>query len=320
MRAHTSLRKAALASVGSLTLGLLVPLLAAEPADAATRCRPTTVANRVACRQPQLRTAASSVRTATGAVATAPVVAAPVTVVAAPTGPTGLLGETFSGSAGVFSDQDAFWSRADRGYAQNASWFAESGAILRTGAGVARTTSPVFRMWTRRTDLRGSSASMKLRFDGFTAAGDSWHGVNLWLNSAVCTPVPSCSAVDDGQGGNSGYALDFTNRDGSLTILKKVSGDTRSTWPRGAIDHAWGGTYYWMADTRWTPEPGRTYQYQGRAVERADGTLLQVVVDGKVLLQVLDNGSMGGPRLTGGRVGVRSDYANVTIDDLAITR
>lgn len=225
--------------------------------------------------------------------------------------------EPFAGPDGVFVDSDDFWNSSDRGRRQNPEWFAEAGSLERERS-AGRTRSPALRMWTRRDDLAFVTAEMDLRFDGWTAGGEPWHGVNLWLNRTLCTPVPACSAVDDG-GGNSGYALDFLNRDGSLSILKKVPGDTRARWPQGEVGVAQGGTYYSLAQTRWQPERGRTYRFGGRSLDRGNGTSsLQVLIDGKVLLEADDDGTVGGPRLTGGRLGLRSDFVALTVDDLVV--
>lgn len=231
-----------------------------------------------------------------------------------------VLQHDFDAADGVFVAESDFWGSADRGASSNGSWFAESGTLRRV-AGAAHTDADAFRMWSRRTDLSWSSVELDVRFEGWTGGDEDWHGVNLWLNRTVCTPVPTCSAVDD-RGGNSGYALDFVNRDGRLTILKKVPGDTRNAWPEGAEDVAQGGTYYALAETTFTPEPGRAYRFGGRVLDRGDGTsaTLQVLIDGEVVLDVVDDGRIGGPRLEGGRVGLRSDMAELSVDDLVVRR
>ncbi|MCU1592058.1 MAG: hypothetical protein JWP11_3314 [Frankiales bacterium] len=227
----------------------------------------------------------------------------------------------FNGPDGMFADSAAFWGSGDRGLAQNPSWFAESGSIQRrSSAGWAN--SPVFRMWTRRTDLAGARADLTVRFNGWAGGSEAWHGINLWMNYTLCTPFPGCSAVNDrGVGGNGGYALDFMNRDGSLTILKKVPGDTTATWPTGNVGASNGGTYYWLKNTTFTPQIGRTYRFSGRVIDNGNGSnTLQVLIDGVVRLEVLDDGRIGGPPQYGGRVGLRSDYADMTVDDFSVSK
>jgi hypothetical protein len=261
-----------------------------------------------------------------------------------------LLEETFDGD-GVFVDQDLLWDgqdeadgrdddeereRADSGANRDDAaasvdgdlvqvldggdpdWFAEAGEmVVEDSAGL--TDSSVFRMWTQRTDLAFTQVEMNVTFDGWSGGDEPWHGVNLWLNRSLCTPVPECGAVDD-PGGNSGYVLDFLNRDGSMTILKKVSGDTRDRW-EGATEYVQGGTYYELASERWESEAGRMYRFSGRAAELQDGSVvLQVEIDGDVVLEAVDDASVAGAPLTGGRVGLRSDNAVLSIDDLSIRR
>jgi hypothetical protein len=241
--------------------------------------------------------------------------------VAAPA-PAVLLSESFTGPDGTFVSSSDFWSSADRGLSKNRMWVSESGAMMRT-ANAGRTRSDYFRMWTRQNDLRFVKAELDVRFNGFVSGTAGWHGINLWLNKQMCTPVPSCSAMNDpfNKGGNSGYALDFMNRDGSLTILKKVSGDTRKAWPASNIGFVEGGTYYYLAQSTFRPTPGQTYRFGGQVLDNGDGTsTLRVLIDGQVRLQVRDDGRIGGPRLGAGRVGLRSDFADMTVDNLTITR
>ena len=233
-----------------------------------------------------------------------------------------VLSEAFDGPDGTFVSSTDFWNSSDQGLSRNATWFSESGAMQRV-ANAGRTTSDYFRMWTRQNDLSHVKAELDVRFNGFVSGTSGWHGINLWLHKQMCTPVPSCSAVNDpnNKGGNSGYALDFMNRDGSLTILKKVPGDTRGTWPTGNVGYVEGGTYYLLAQTTFRPNPGQTYRFAGTSIDNGDGTsTLQVIIDGQVRLQVRDNGSIGGPRLGAGRVGLRSDFADMNADNLTITR
>lgn len=241
-------------------------------------------------------------------------------VLGAPVAPPATLTEDFSGPDGVFVSESAFYDADDLGLSENADWFAESGALL-LQAGVGRTDAPVFRMWTRRTDLQFVTVSMDVRFRGWAGGDQPWHGINLWLNETLCSPAPDCSRVDD-RGGVSGYALDFVNRDGTVTVLKKVAGDTRAVRPERAGDFVQGGTYYELAATRWSPRPGRTYRLEAEVVDLGDGgALLRITIDDDVVLEVVDDGTVAGPPLVaGGRVGLRSDHADFEVDDIRIRR
>ncbi len=233
-----------------------------------------------------------------------------------------VLRETFTGPDGTFVSSGQFWGSSDRGASRNPTWFAESGSMRRT-AGTGRVTFDQwnFRMYTRQNDLSHVTVNSDIRFNGWYGGSGGWQGINLWLHRQMCIPYPSCSAVNDpnNKGGNGGYALDFMNRDGSLTILKKVPGDTRAKYA-GATAYVEGGTYYPMAQTTFRPNRGQTYRLTGQSVDNGDGsTTLRVVVDGQVKLQVRDDGRIGGPRLGPGRVGLRTDYADVTVDNLSIS-
>ena len=234
-----------------------------------------------------------------------------------------LLTEDFQGEDAVWADERRFWHPERTGQQDEdpeSGWFAEAGVLERRDS-QGWTDSPVMRVWTRRDDLAFTQVDMDVTFKGWVDGSAGWHGINLWLNESLCTPTPGCERIDDGQqGGPSGYALDFMNRDGTVTILKKVAGDTREAWP-GAVSHSNGGTYYKLAETTFEPAEDRTYHFAGRVVDSGDGTAtLQVIVDGEVLLQAVDDGTVTGPRLTGGRVGLRSDYVELTVDDVVIRR
>jgi len=210
------------------------------------------------------------------------------------------INEHFDGAGETFVGAGAFWSLADRGVQQNANWFAESGTMYRR-AGTGWTNSPVFRMWTRRTDLAFASVQMDIRFNGWSGGGQNWHGVNLWLNRTLRAPSNG-SRINDGprQGG---YAVDFLNRDGAFVIQKKV-----------------GSRYHLLHRRTWRPTRGVWYRWAGRVVDNQNGThTIEVLIDDQVVQSVTDNGSVGGPPLRGGRVGLRGDYADVSVENLSVT-
>lgn len=239
------------------------------------------------------------------------------TVVLGDSGP--VLEEHFDGADGTFVSDDRFWGGEDLGRAQNDRWYANDGELT-IRAGRAHTDDSQFRMWTRRVDLTDVEASFDMVFRGFSGGDEDWRGLNLWLNRTHCTPVPDCSAIDD-SGGNSGYMLRFFAADGDMTVNKKVSGDTRGASPEQATSYVQGGTYYFMDKVAWAPVIGQTYRLTGSVRDNGDGTsTIAMSVDDEVLLEVVDDGSIGGERLGGGRVGVRGDYVDVSIDDLAIRR
>ena len=208
--------------------------------------------------------------------------------------------EDFDAAGDTFISAGAFWSFADRGVQQNANWFAESGGMSRR-SGTGWTNSPVFRMWTRRTDLAFASVQMDIRFNGWSGGREGWHGVNLWLNRALRTPSDG-SRVDDGPR-QEGYTVDFLNRDGAVVIQKKV-----------------GDRYHLLHRQTWRPTPGAWYRWAGRVVDNQNGThTIQVLINDQVVQEVTDNGSVGGPPLRGGRVGLRGDHADISVENLSVT-
>jgi hypothetical protein len=197
----------------------------------------------------------------------------------------------------VFASSGAFWNNSDLGVSENPDWFAESGTINRR-SGTGRTTSSTFRMWTRRTDLAFTKTEMDIRFNGWTSGTASWHGINLWLNRKL----RSGSRINDGPQ-QEGYVVDFLNRDGKLYLMKKV-----------------GDTYHILHQRSWAPTAGTWYRWGGRVIDNGNGTsTIQVLVDGQVIQQATDDGSVGGPRLLGGRTGLRSDYADINVDNLTLS-
>lgn len=227
-----------------------------------------------------------------------------------------LLVEAFDGPDGVYADQSWFWAGGDRGRSREPDLFALSGDYMRVD-GQAVTSSDFARLYSWRDDLANTTLTVDVRLDGYTSGSADWHGINLWMNESLCEPVPSCSAVDDGAGGNGGYALDFANRGGFVEIMKKVPGDV--DYP-GAVSQSNGGTYYVLDRATWAPVEGRTYELTGEVRPVAGGLEVRVLVDGAEILSAVDTGEIGGPPLTGGRVGLRSDFARVAWDDLVVER
>lgn len=57
---------------------------------------------------------------------------------------------------------------------------------------------------------------------------------------------------------------------------------------------------------------GTTYRVAGGVIGNADGSFTsRALADDMVRLQAIDDGSLGGPILTGGRFGLRTDYDSV---------
>jgi len=219
-----------------------------------------------------------------------------------------LLIETFDGPNGLFASEGDFYGSSDLGASKSPVWAATSGSINReNNTGRSTFSNWAFRMYTRKTDYSFTKLAVDVKFNGWFGGSGGWQGVNLWLNQELKVPDDG-SRINDANG-NSAYLVDFMNRDGSFLIMKK------DNLPQPA------GSYYELAVTRWTPNPGQTYHLEGRTIKNSNGSVtIEVYIDGVLKLRGVDDASRGGPILTGGRVGVRGDYADFTIDNLTITR
>lgn len=223
-----------------------------------------------------------------------------------------LIAESWTGADGtVWVSSGAFWnSPADDGAYENARWFAESGSISLLG-NTGRSTSSLMRAWTRRKDLTYPRVEVDVRFDGWVSGTASWHGINLWLNYRLKTPEDG-SRINDADATDSrspsGYAIDFNNRDGTIYISKKTG----------------AGVYFFPVSTTFTPTVGQWYRIVAEVIDNGTTTTIRLLRAplGQTPVEILswtDDGTTGGARLTGGRVGLRSDYADVRFDNLSIT-
>jgi hypothetical protein len=227
----------------------------------------------------------------------------PATPAPAP-GPAPLVSETFDGD-GVFASSNAFWDNGDQGASQNPRWFAESGTINRR-SGTGTISASTFRMWTRRTDLQNIRAEMDLKVDALpNLRGDTagWDGVKFWLRRRLCTPEPACGRVHD-PNSQAGYTAEVGLRDGRVYIQKKV-----------------GSQYTMLSSGPSNPIPYGSWMHVGGVVRNnPDGSVtIQVLRNGKVLVEVTDHGTGGAPLREPGRLGLRADNAQISVDNLTVT-
>jgi hypothetical protein len=217
--------------------------------------------------------------------------------------------ESFDGpNGGTFVSSNAFWDNSDLGYAENNHWLAESGAMsYNNNTGHVRQAT--FRMWTRNFSM-GTFGDAKVEADlkvnslpnlrGDTAG---WDGVKFWLRRQLCTPEPGCGRIND-PNSQAGYTAEVGLRDGRVYIQKKV-----------------GSTYSLLSATPSNPIPYGSWMRVGGVVRNnADGSVtIQVLRNGKVLVQVTDRGTGGAPLRNPGRIGLRADNADLDINNLAVT-
>ncbi|MBI4346454.1 MAG: hypothetical protein HY553_06340 [Elusimicrobia bacterium] len=149
--------------------------------------------------------------------------------------------------------------------------------------------SSVFRMRSRGSDYGDVEVSLELLDLGLRAEPpqNAWDGVHLWLRYQHPAYL---------------YAISVNRRDDRVVIKKKVPGGD-----------SYGGTYLDLCETRRLPVPyGRWQQVSAAAVNRPDGSVrLTLRIDGKLVLEALDDGSLGGPPIARpGRIGLRADNAD----------
>ena len=103
--------------------------------------------------------------------------------------------------------------------------------------------------------------------------------------------------------------MTVARRDGIAAIKRKVTGGPSN-----------GGTYETLAQTVGGAviRPGEWVTAQGRIVTTPEGVLIEMALDGQPVVAVMDRGELG-ELLTGpGRVGVRGDNTEFTLDDLSV--
>lgn len=151
--------------------------------------------------------------------------------------------------------------------------------------------SPVFRMRSRLSGYGNVEVSFELLDRGLRsgdfAPKNAWDGVHVWLRYQ--SPLHL-------------YAISVNRRDDRIVIKKKVPGGD-----------SYGGTYLDLCRTVSYPVPyGDWQRLSASAANNADGSVtLRLKIDGKLVLEALDDGSDGEPPITSpGRVGLRGDNAD----------
>jgi hypothetical protein len=161
-------------------------------------------------------------------------------------------------------------------------------------------------MWTRKTDLQNIRAEMDLKVDALpNLRGDTagWDGVKFWLRRRLCTPEPACGRVHD-PNSQAGYTAEVGLRDGRVYIQKKV-----------------GSQYTMLSSGPSNPIPFGSWMRVGGVVRNnPDGSVtIQVLRNGKVLVEFTDHGTGGAPLREPGRLGLRADNAQISVDNLTVT-
>lgn len=190
----------------------------------------------------------------------------------------------------------AFRDGFDRRRAIGREWEVTSGTLeLRDGK--AETASPVFRAVTRRRDFRDAEVSFTLLNRGLGESGGTpatdWDGVHVFLRYQSQYHL---------------YYASVNRRDHTAVIKKKVPGGPSN-----------GGTYYDLSPRRSYPVPyGRPQRVRATVRDVGGAVVIEAYVDGRLVARARDDGRVGGPPIREpGRVGVRADNADISLDDFA---
>jgi hypothetical protein len=173
----------------------------------------------------------------------------------------------------------------------NSAWQITSGT-LQFDSGVARTSSPVFRMVSADRSFNNVIVTATLAVDELRR-GPDWSGAHIWVRYQSEYEL---------------YAISVDREDGSMIIKKKCAGGSDN-----------GGTYYNLTDYQQAGEIpwGRWQNVVVAAYDLPNGNVQITANRDGHGLQVMDTG-MGCPPLHGGGVGVRSDNAVMRLDRFVV--
>jgi hypothetical protein len=225
-----------------------------------------------------------------------------------------LLVDAFDGADGLVTNEYAHWNPGAKDAVKSDVWALTSGSLLRrnsmgwTGVPDDRapdatsstgTNSAVFRLITHRDDFGDVAVSFALVHHGFVTTDSTpavaWDGVHVLLRY---------------QSEESLYYVSVNRRDGAIVIKKKVPGGPSN-----------GGTYHTLASGKAAFTVGAVQRVEATVMTEADGsvTISLVGSDGRTLLRASDTGVGGPPITAAGRIGIRGDNSELSLDDLTVT-
>jgi hypothetical protein len=223
-----------------------------------------------------------------------------------------LLSDRFTGPDGLITNERVV-DDEDSPAPVSPTWIVTSGSLLRRGGwawtGVPDATSPdvcscvttgsaIFRMVSRRDDLRDVAFSLRLRTDRLvhtarTPALDV-DGAHLMLRYASEAQL---------------YYVSVARRDGVVAIKRKRA---------GGADPVNGGTYTTLAQAGGHPiVPGRVVRIRATVRDTRSGVALALWIDGRRVLATVDRDH---PLRAAGRVGLRLDNDDARFDDVVVSR
>jgi hypothetical protein len=230
-----------------------------------------------------------------------------------------LIYDQFDYSGSVITNEYATWNPTHTDAIKNPLWEMNSGTIFEKSGtawtGVPDGVSPnalstngndsaVFRMYSKRNDLRDVAVTVTLKNNGLTTTSRTpatdWDGVHIWLRYLAEDHL---------------YYISVNRRDNTIVAKKKIPGGPSN-----------GGTYYVIGKTLAHKVPYGSWQtLKATAKNLVDGSvqlkLYETTSTGTtLLLSAIDNGSVGGaPLRTAGRIGVRGDNCNFQLGKISVT-
>lgn len=225
-----------------------------------------------------------------------------------------LFADLFDGPDTLITNHYAMWQGDPNAYYSD-DWEVESGSFFRHNnagsTGIPTDNIPnidssngsgsqIFRLWTKRSDFHDVRVDFALRNEGYTASATyperSWDGIKIWLRR------------QGGSGSVALYTAEVNRRHGNVVIQKKCAGVS---------------TYEILAQSPSGAHPAKqgSWENVGGAVRNnPDGTVtLTVLRNNTNVLQATDTGVGCSPITTSGKIGVRGDNTQFSIDNLAVT-
>lgn len=211
---------------------------------------------------------------------------------------------------GVVTNEWAYWNATSSQAVRSPDWQMTSGSLFaRNGSwwtgrvddrepdarSATATNSAVFRLTSRRTDLRDVAVDMTLVPRSMTATPTTpavaWDGTHLFLRY---------------QSEASMYYASVARRDGHVVLKKKCAGGPSN-----------GGTYVTLAESAGHSLANGAPRRVGASVRTlADGSVeLTLRHAGSTILRAVDSGLLCAPITAAGAVGVRGDNAEFDFRD-----
>jgi hypothetical protein len=225
-----------------------------------------------------------------------------------------LFSKNFSGSDGLITNEYAYWNRGRPDTVPSRDWEMTSGSLWRQNSSaytgrpdaavpdaqsIRGNNSAIFRLTTKRSDFNNVAVRMQLKNDGLIATERTpavdWDGVHVFLRYKREDWL---------------YYASVNRRDNTVAVKKKVPGGPSN-----------GGTYFTLATGKFNVRYGVWQNVSAQIrTDRTGSVLLSLWVDGSRLIQAKDDGSIGGPPITGpGAVGIRGDNATFCFDDFVVS-